>query len=62
MDIVAALKAENIRVSNVNKWLFWDVGSREWTVVEKKFAARGVTVLYSGDNEEKAVRVLLENK
>ncbi len=60
MEIVTALKATNIRITDANKWLFWNDSSEEWSVYTRRYKARQNTVLYSGSSLEEAIDVLIK--
>ena len=57
MDIIKALKTENIRISCVRRWLFWS--DQEWIVYERKFGARKNITLYAGQSLGKALNALV---
>ena len=59
MDIIKALKTENIRISCVRRWLFWHDSFQEWIVLERKFGARKNITLYAGESLEKALDALV---
>ena len=56
MKIEDYLKEENVRLTNGNKWLVWDID--EWVVREHKYGQRGVTIIYRGNNLNKALKSL----
>ena len=61
MTIVDALKAADteIRVSCGHRWLFW-TDTEGWTVLERQPYQKSNRCLYTGDDEERAVRKLVE--
>jgi hypothetical protein len=60
MNIIEALKAENInvRLSCGTRWLYW-VGT--WIVLDHPYAAKKNRRIYEGEDEEVAVRALTED-
>lgn len=62
MNIIGALKSEdtNLRISNGNKWLIYNSFRQEWIVYESKRYARVSQELISTQNEEIAIKKLLE--
>ena len=59
MTIIEALKTENIRISDGNRWMFWDTFLPGWVVLERKYNAKKNTILIETDNEEEAIKYLL---
>lgn len=62
MDIIEALKQENspLRISNGNRWLFWDYISDEWVVMQHRYNARRSVEVYRGNSEALAVEELMD--
>ena len=58
MKIVEALKRGYCRVGCEHKWLIWD--SVEWIVYTYPYKSSNPKILYSGENEEEAVKILLQ--
>jgi len=59
MNIIEALKKENIRINNVNRWLVWDETLEAWVVHGQEYAQKGARIIVTTWNEEKAVKYLL---
>jgi hypothetical protein len=61
MTIVEALKEENIRISNGNRWMYFDQSSYEWVVVERPYGKKKNIELFRGLSieQEKAINILL---
>jgi len=59
MDIITFLKeTTGVRVSYEDKWLVWDEGW--WVVYQRRCYAKKTQVLCMSENQEEAVRILLE--
>lgn len=58
MDIIEALKQEDIRVSNVRRWLVWCESVKAWVVYEHAYAKRTEQLVVTEDEEE-AIKWLL---
>ena len=59
MKIVEALKTENIRITNGNKWMYYDVNYNMWFVRLREYRKHNSVVLIKTENEEEAVKILL---
>ncbi len=59
MDIITALKTANIRISCVDRWLYWDESESQWVVAELKYKRRVCQRIYEGASEDKAIAALL---
>jgi len=59
MTIIEALKTEPIRVSNGDRWLYFDETTEEWVVNEHRYGKRKVTCLIRTTVESDAVDVLI---
>lgn len=60
MRIIDLLKDENARVTIGRSWLVWDDSTKEWVVYTQLWGAKKARVLYRGDSEEDAVKVLMQ--
>lgn len=60
MTIKQALQSQtkDIRVTYGDRWLVWN--GKEWVVYERKRHAKTTKVAIATDNEERAVRYLVE--
>lgn len=63
MKIIEALKEFNsdIRLTNSDKWLVWNLVGGGWTVYQHKKYSKKVKVLIVTTNEEEAIKILMEN-
>ncbi len=60
MKIIEALKNENIRISNGDKWLVW--WHDKWTVCYRPYGAKKTRVILESEHEEDAVHYLLRQE
>ncbi len=60
MEIITALKTQNIRITCANAWLFWNEQSEEWIVYARPFGARRNISLYSGSSLDEAIDALIK--
>ena len=58
LTLIEAIKKENLRVSNGNRWIHF-TGS-EWVVYERKYNQKKTHEITRTANENKAVECLLE--
>ncbi len=64
MRIIDLLKDENARVTIGRSWLVWDDSddsAKEWVVYTQIWGAKKARVLYRGESEEDAVKVLMQD-
>ena len=58
MNIINMIKTKNVVISCGDRWMDWSDG--DWVVYELKYRQRSATVLIQTDNEDVAVRWLLD--
>jgi hypothetical protein len=61
MNIIEAMKEENLRISNGNRWMYFDQITYEWVVCERSYGKKKNKELFRGFfiEEHKAVKALL---
>lgn len=59
MEIITALKTEDIRITCGRTWLFWNNQSEEWVVYERRIYAKKNNCLYTGQSLEAAIDILV---
>ncbi|MBA4376470.1 MAG: hypothetical protein C0401_09910 [Anaerolinea sp.] len=60
MNIMEALASKNIKLLNCNRWLVLNAGI--YTVFEHRFRKATDVKIYEGENEEDAVRFLIDGE
>ena len=60
MTIIEALKKENIRITNGDKWMYYDVNYNMWFVRCQEYRKHNSIVLIETVDEELAIKMLLE--
>lgn len=64
MNILEALKHEDgdndVRLTHYSKWLYWNGNANVFVVRGHEYGERGSRVVLETENEEEAVKALLE--
>ena len=59
MDIIEALKANEIRIGQVNRWLVWDKLENAWVVRGREYRQRTTRIVVTTGDENLAIKYLL---
>ena len=59
MNIIEALKAREVRIDNVRRWLVWSEIDNAWVVYGREYYARKTSTLAITEDEDEAIKWLL---